>query len=169
MQYRVQTLRWGAENKGLPRIPGPLPWIRQCDVLWLTLNISSGLLQLALEWNHCRGIAEQWGSLLLDSTSSVHQVNCQLKKYSTPIFLKTLFFTYGAPTVYSYVIASVHPHREEPKERLNGHTTRVWSEALTRGLWVWGGSITRGLFCEEFVVWGPNTCEVWYVAITRDV
>ena len=23
----------GGEKKGLPRVPGPLPWIRQCDVL----------------------------------------------------------------------------------------------------------------------------------------
>ena len=23
----------GGKNKGLPRVPGPLPWIRQCDVL----------------------------------------------------------------------------------------------------------------------------------------
>ena len=36
MQYRIQTLRWGGgggKNKGLPRVPGPLPWIAQCDVL----------------------------------------------------------------------------------------------------------------------------------------
>ena len=66
--------------RGEPGPLGSLPWIRYCDVLRLTLNISSGLLQLALEWNRCRGIAERWGSLLLDSTSSVHRVNCQLKK-----------------------------------------------------------------------------------------
>ena len=23
----------GGKNKGLPRVPGPLPWIPQCDVL----------------------------------------------------------------------------------------------------------------------------------------
>ena len=23
----------GGKNKGLPRVPGPLPWICQCDVL----------------------------------------------------------------------------------------------------------------------------------------
>ena len=39
MQYRIQTLRLGGggggggKNKGLPRVPGPLPWICQCDVL----------------------------------------------------------------------------------------------------------------------------------------
>lgn len=45
MQYRIQTLRLGGggtlrlggggggKNKGLPRVPGPLPWIPQCDVL----------------------------------------------------------------------------------------------------------------------------------------
>ena len=141
MQYRIQTLRGegvggGGKNKGLPRIPGPLPWIPQCDVLWLTLNISSGLLQLALEWNHCRGIAEQWGSLLLDSTSSVHQVNCQLKKIQYTYISWDTFFTCGASTVYSYVIASVYPHREDPKEEwkdwmgiLHGCGLRRWHVA----------------------------------------